>query len=174
MTAKVSNQPPPGINLDNLDLSHIPWYRAENSVKNLPDFISAIKWSEEKPLQAILLFHTLISILIIYSWNNSNYRIPLWIFLICLAFATEKLNEICAKNYKSLGFTEQYFDSSGKFILLIWAAPIMIFLACLTFKMLKDLWDTLIETKVRQIKSQRLAKKKKESETQDKECKKDQ
>merc|ERR1712157_625828 len=177
MSQKTSNIPPPGLNLDDMDLSQIPWYRAENSVKNPLDFISAIKWSEEKSLQILLLFHTFISLLIIYSWNNSNYRIPLWLFIICLAFGTEKLNEACAKYYKELGFTEQYFDSSGRFILLIWAVPMMVFLGVLTFKMLKDLWDTLIETKVKQIRHQKRVKKAAEKEKEEekaKETKKDQ
>merc|ERR1712203_206520 len=143
------------LDINNLDLSSLPWYRAENSVKTLWDFIAAVDWPNEKTLQAVVGFHFLMALLIIYSWHNSNLRVPLWLFLITLAFASEKLNEYLSHHYKSFGIGEQYFDSSGKFILLIWAGPILILICVLTFKMLKDLWETLIDYKVKQIKLQR-------------------
>lgn len=152
-----SSQVPPGF--EGLDIEqlmqNVPWYRKENSVKNVFDFISAINWPNEKTLQAVIGFHFFLALVIVWAWRNPGYRLTLWLILMSLCMATEKLNEFCSQHYKKLGFGEQYFDSQGLFILLIWAAPLLILLFILTGKMLNELWHTLIETKVKQLKVQK-------------------
>ena len=159
----------------------IPWYRQEKSVKTIFDFIKAIDWQNEKPLQAIIGLHFLLATLIILSWSNptkqfQNFRIFLWLFIITLCVCTEKINEYLSRNYKDFGFSEQYFDSSGKFIMLVWAVPLLILVCVLTFKMLNELWNTLIEVKVKQLKVQHKKKQlgeKQKGEQEKKEKKKD-
>jgi hypothetical protein len=42
-----------------------------------------------------------------------------------LCYFAEKINEIAARNWKAFA-KEQYFDSNGLFISIIWCAPIII------------------------------------------------
>lgn len=142
------------------DLADIPQFRQEKSVKSLSDFLMAIEWHQETSMHTLVGFHFFLWLVTIWVWRSRTLKFYFWLILCILAFGSEKLNEICSKYHKELGFSEQYFDSQGYFILAVWAAPILLLIVVLTCKMLLDLCNDMVDIKVKQLKAQKRAKKK--------------
>ena len=141
------------------DLSDIPWYKQEKSIKFLSDFLLAIEWHKETSLHTLVGFHFFLWLVTIWIWRHRTLKFYFWLILCGLAFGSEKLNEICSKHHEQLGFSEQYFDSQGYFILAVWAAPILLLIVVLTCKMLSELCNDMVDIKVQQLKHQKKVKK---------------
>merc|ERR1712110_40457 len=139
------------------DLSGLPWYRKEGSVGNPLEFVQAIEWEKETSLHIIVGFHLLFCIMVVKFWRNSSVRVFMWVMCCMGIYISEFLNEVGSKMYKELGFSEQYFDSQGYFMMTIWSLPLLLYLFILTLKFLYELWQTLIDVKIQQLKAQKRA-----------------
>ncbi|XP_040283513.1 transmembrane protein 18 [Bufo bufo] len=82
-----------------------------------------IDWSEPWII-GLLGFHLLFFILTCISFKCYKLQIALFFLMVGLVSCAEYINEVAAVNWK-LYSRQQYFDSSGMFISLVFSAPLL-------------------------------------------------
>eukprot|EP00088_Acartia_fossae_P027035 TRINITY_DN27821_c1_g1_i1.p1 TRINITY_DN27821_c1_g1~~TRINITY_DN27821_c1_g1_i1.p1 ORF type:complete len:143 (+),score=7.66 TRINITY_DN27821_c1_g1_i1:49-477(+) len=102
----------------------VPDFLRENQVDSIYKFLASVDWSE-RWLQYIIVFHVTLCILIILTRKFLKTQIVVFTVLLCSVLSAEKLNELLAQNYAVFA-RQQYFDSNGMFISLIWSMPVLI------------------------------------------------
>jgi len=102
----------------------IPESMKEGHVDSIYTYLLSIDWSEQW-LQGVMGFHLLLLVLIIITRQFIKTQILVFTVLLCSVLSTEKLNELLAQNFAAFS-RQQYFDSNGMFISLIWSAPVLV------------------------------------------------
>ncbi|XP_065843615.1 transmembrane protein 18-like isoform X2 [Oscarella lobularis] len=87
---------------------------------------SEIDWTEPW-LICVMSVHLLCTIIAIVTHLEKahNFQLGLFAILICFGAATERINEYGAENWR-LFAGQQYFDSSGLFMTLVFSLPIVL------------------------------------------------
>ncbi|CAG7837155.1 unnamed protein product [Allacma fusca] len=86
-------------------------------------FFQTIEWSEPW-LMALVCFHVFITLLTLLSRKRPTIQAVLFFFLLILIFLSEQLNTLAAENWMYYS-KQQYFDSNGMFISLMFSAPLL-------------------------------------------------
>lgn len=94
-----------------------------------PDFnpwilIENIDWRDPL-LIGIVLFHIIITLTALLTRNYCNFQVVLFLVLLLLVYFSENINELAAQNWNLIS-RQQYFDSKGMFISLIFSVPILL------------------------------------------------
>ncbi|XP_078383533.1 transmembrane protein 18-like [Oculina patagonica] len=127
-------------------------------IDSMWEFFKAVDWSEHW-LIALIIFHAATFLCVLSTRKYTNFQVVLFLLLLGLAFASEQLNVLGAKYWRMFS-REQYFDSSGLFITVVYSGPILFNCFILTVLWLWTAGKMLIVVKRGQIKEQ----KKKEAE----------
>ncbi|XP_051176511.1 transmembrane protein 18 [Leptopilina boulardi] len=101
-----------------------PQFIATDAIDGIWPFLLSIEWRD--PWLAILLtFHVAITMTALMTRNHANFQIILFLILLLLVYFSESINEVAATNWKVFS-RQQYFDSKGQFISLVFSVPILI------------------------------------------------
>lgn len=97
---------------------------ATDSIDGIWPFLLSIEWRD--PWLAILLtFHIAITMTAVMTRNHANFQIILFLVLLLLVYFSESINEVAATNWMVFS-RQQYFDSKGLFISVVFSVPILI------------------------------------------------
>lgn len=128
------------------------WIPTEQ-IDNLWEFVKAVDWTEHW-LIGLIVFHTATFLSIICTRKYTNFQIVLFLLLLGLAFASEQINTIGAKHWRTFA-KEQYFDSAGLFITVVYSGPILLNCFVLTVSWLWTAGKMLIVVKRGQLKERK-------------------
>lgn len=87
-------------------------------------YLRSIDWSETW-LIGLMLVHLLVFCLTILTRNHGNFQAVLFFILLMLVYVSENINEFAARNWRYFS-RQQYFDSKGLFISVIFSMPLLI------------------------------------------------
>jgi len=93
-------------------------------IDSIYKFLAHVDWSEPY-LQYLILFHILTFLCVILTRKRVNFQGTLFVILLATIGCSEMINEYMANNHKKF-FKQQYFDSYGMFISLVYSAPVLV------------------------------------------------
>jgi len=117
-------------------------------------FLLSIDW-QEPWLWGLLCFHALCVVLttFIIRLNLQGLQITLFTTYLGLIYFSEYINEWAAGNYR-LFSTQQYFDSRGMFISLLFSTPLLLNCLCFIVNWMYTSVQTMIKLKRAKIRSE--------------------
>lgn len=134
-----------------------------NEITGLIEYLKSIDWSEPWFL-GLAIFHILCAILTVLTRKTGVVQSIYFAALMLLVMCAQYINEWAAKNW-SLFAEQQYFDSNGLFISVVFSVPIL--MNCLVI-VVSWLWDVgFLISNVKQLKIQqqrRIAEKNKKKQ----------
>jgi hypothetical protein len=77
----------------------------------------------DKPIIAIVLFHILIFGLGLLARSHRLWRTAVFAVCVSTALVTEKLGAFLQSHWSAFGFSANYFDENGVFLLFFFALP---------------------------------------------------
>ncbi|KAG7207510.1 hypothetical protein KM043_009142 [Ampulex compressa] len=93
------------------------------AIDGILPFLQSIEWRD--PWLAILLtFHIAVTMTALMTRNHANFQIMLFLALLLLVYFSESINEVAASNWMMFS-RQQYFDSNGLFISVVFSVPIL-------------------------------------------------
>ncbi|XP_045157762.2 transmembrane protein 18-like [Mercenaria mercenaria] len=119
-----------------------------NEIDGLIKYLQSINWTEPW-FCGLAAFHLTCAILTVLTRNKGVLQAIYFSVLMILVFCAEYINEWAAKNFK-LFASEQYFDSNGLFISIVFSMPLL--MNCLVI-VISWLWDVgMLIHNVKQLK----------------------
>ncbi|KAL7295976.1 hypothetical protein TKK_0010534 [Trichogramma kaykai] len=100
-----------------------PQVIAAGSIDGLWPFLQSIEWRDPW-LMLLVVFHIGITMTALLTRNYANFQILLFLVLLLLVYFSESLNEIAASNWMVFS-RQQYFDSKGLFISIVFSVPLL-------------------------------------------------
>ncbi|KAF7280373.1 transmembrane protein 18 [Rhynchophorus ferrugineus] len=128
-------------------------------------FLASIDWKDPW-LIALFIFHFSIFMMAILTRNYGNFQAVLFFILLLLVYFSENINELASTNWKIFS-RQQYFDSNGLFISVVFSMPILINCMLMVGSWLYQSTQLMTTLKTAQLK-ERLRKEKRLKETQEK------
>ncbi|XP_014253449.1 transmembrane protein 18 [Cimex lectularius] len=120
---------------------------------NVWTVLTNIEWHDPL-LIGIILFHIAVTLMALLTRNHGNFQVLLFLTLLLLVYFSENINELASHHWMLLS-NQQYFDSKGMFISLIFSVPIL--LNCMVM-MASWLWQSselMVQLKSAQLKQKR-------------------
>lgn len=116
--------------------------------------IGSVDWVQETMLSAILitLYATCI-LLTVLSWTKTYFMWGVFCLLCVAVYSAKWINEVAARNYKIISDENQFFDSAGLFISIVYSFPLIINLIILLLRMLYVTSNEMIEVKKLKLRS---------------------
>ncbi|XP_033209079.1 transmembrane protein 18 [Belonocnema kinseyi] len=135
-----------------------PQFIATDSIDGVWPFLLSIEWKDPW-LALVLTFHVAITLTALMTRNHANFQIILFLVLLLLVYFSESINEVAATNWMVFS-RQQYFDSKGLFISVVFSVPILINCMIMVASWLyqsSQLMTNLKKAQLRQkVKSQKL------------------
>ena len=119
-----------------------------NEFSGLWNFLASIDWSEPW-FTGLGMFHVLCALLTILSRNTGVFQAIYFGVIMVLVLLAEQINTWAAANWK-LFAKQQYFDSSGLFISIVFSVPLLINCLVIVVCWLFDVG--ILITRVKQMK----------------------
>ena len=137
-----------------------------NEITGLVEYLQSIDWTEPW-FVGLAIFHIVCAILTVVLRRTGVVQSVYFAVLIVLVFCAEYINQWAASNW-SLFSKQQYFDSNGLFISVVFSVPILINCLVILISWLWDVGFLISDVKQLKIKQMRkLAEKRKQKEKQD-------
>lgn len=95
-----------------------------NEVNGFLTFLWSIDWRDPW-LIALILFHIAIFMMALLTRNYGNFQALLFFILLLLVYFSESINQIASTNWQVFS-NQQYFDSNGLFISMVFSVPILL------------------------------------------------
>ncbi|KAL0274473.1 UNVERIFIED_CONTAM: hypothetical protein PYX00_006886 [Menopon gallinae] len=95
-----------------------------DEVDGLVTFLRNIEW-QDPWIVGLIIFHITVTLTTVLTRNHGNFQVALFLILLLLVYFSESINEL-ASNYWTMFSRQQYFDSKGMFISLVFSAPILL------------------------------------------------
>jgi len=122
-------------------------------IDSMWEFLKAVDWSEYW-LIGLIIFHTVTFLCVLTTRKYTNFQVVLFLLLLGLAFVSEQVNILGAKYWRMFA-REQYFDSAGMFITVVYSGPILLNCFIMTVLWLWTAGKMLIVVKRGQLKERR-------------------
>ncbi|CRK87792.1 CLUMA_CG001544, isoform A [Clunio marinus] len=122
-----------------------PGFIEVNEITDILSFVKSIDWRDSW-LYWLCAFHIGITTLSFLSRHMVNFQIVLFLGL-------QFINEIAANNWYRFS-KQQYFDSNGLFISIIFSSPILLNCLFLLARFLHQSFDLMTKIKTAQITAQ--------------------
>ena len=114
-------------------------------------FFSAVAWKEERWLQALLAMELALFVAVV-ALRRRFYAQMILLFLVGAAvYASERINAWGAENYRSFA-TQNYFDSSGLFMGIVYAGPLLCIMMFQLINALIVCSNMLVKVKAAELK----------------------
>ncbi|XP_020578784.1 transmembrane protein 18 [Phalaenopsis equestris] len=120
------------------------------AIDNFVGFFHAIDWKEPW-LLCLLLFHFTLLVMVFISRKRINFQLGLSIFAFSGVYLAERINSFLAKNWKSFA-GQNYFDSNGLFISVVWSAPLLLISIVLVVNTLISLCKLIVKWKKAELR----------------------
>eukprot|EP00922_Rhytidocystis_sp_ex-Travisia-forbesii_P061863 GHVS01091622.1.p1 GENE.GHVS01091622.1~~GHVS01091622.1.p1 ORF type:complete len:397 (-),score=66.44 GHVS01091622.1:241-1431(-) len=122
-----------------------------NPFQDLWLFVEAVNWLEPF-IVCLCLFHILLFLFILVFSKNFQLYVQCFILLIiCMCvYLTQPLGEL-AHGHWNLFVAQPYFDPRGPFVLLVWAAPLLLSLLLLVVQLLREASRMLVVVKRKEL-----------------------
>ncbi|XP_041360949.1 transmembrane protein 18-like [Gigantopelta aegis] len=140
------------------------WHRTDK-IDSLWTFVLSIDWTE-KWLQGLLLFHLASFGLTYLIRHNGTLQIAHFTVSLLLVWCAEYINEEAAKYWK-LFSNQQYFDSNGLFISVVFSMPILCNCLVIVMMWLFNAGNLMVQVKRVQLVKEAKRQKLKEAEKND-------
>ncbi|XP_026469060.1 transmembrane protein 18-like [Ctenocephalides felis] len=101
-----------------------PYLIEVNSIDGFWPFLQSIEWRDPW-LIALILFHVTVLLTAVLTRNYGNFQVVLFFLLLLMVYFSEQLNAYAALNWKVFS-RQQYFDSKGLFISVVFSVPILL------------------------------------------------
>ncbi|GFS77575.1 transmembrane protein 18 [Nephila pilipes] len=96
----------------------------QKEVLNIITFLRGIDWTEPW-LIGLLTFHVVIMTVTIITRHHGNFQGVLFFLLLMLVLFAKSINELGASHWEYFS-RQQYFDSHGMFISIVFSSPILL------------------------------------------------
>ncbi|KAK9878593.1 hypothetical protein WA026_022854 [Henosepilachna vigintioctopunctata] len=136
-----------------------------NHINGFFTFLWSIDWRDPW-LIGLITFHVAIFMMTTLTKNHGNFQAFLFLFLLLLVYFSESINRIASTNWKMFS-RQQYFDSNGLFISIVFSMPILLNCMLLVGSWLYHSTQLMTNLKVAQLK-ERLKKQKLEEQEKQK------
>eukprot|EP00922_Rhytidocystis_sp_ex-Travisia-forbesii_P061864 GHVS01091623.1.p1 GENE.GHVS01091623.1~~GHVS01091623.1.p1 ORF type:complete len:392 (-),score=83.08 GHVS01091623.1:241-1416(-) len=122
-----------------------------NPLHDLWLFVEAVNWLEPF-IVCLCLFHILLFLFILVFSKNFQLYVQCFILLIiCMCvYLTQPLGELAHAHW-NLFVAQPYFDPRGPFVLLVWAAPLLLCLLLLVVQLLREASRMLVVVKRKEL-----------------------
>ncbi|XP_037080429.1 transmembrane protein 18-like isoform X2 [Pollicipes pollicipes] len=122
-----------------------------------PQFCAqGVDWTE-RWIVALLVFHVTMFAVAVLARRRLNMQFAIFVILLSLVYFSEDINTFAAQNWRAFS-NQQYFDSQGMFVSIVFSMPIL--LNCLLI-VCNWLWRT--NGALSQVMRQDLTNKRRES-----------
>jgi len=119
-------------------------------IDSIYKFLSHVDWSEPY-LQYLILFHLVTFLCVILTRKRVNFQGTLFVILLATIGCSEMINEYMANNHKKY-FKQQYFDSYGMFISLVYSAPVLVNCVIILINWFRYATNLLVDVKQKELK----------------------
>ncbi|XP_050400139.2 transmembrane protein 18 [Patella vulgata] len=124
-----------------------------NEIQGVWSYLKTIDWSDNW-LKYLGGFHLLCIVLTVLTRHSTTIQAFYFVFLLLAIYSAEYINEWAATNYK-LFSKQQYFDSNGMFVSIVYSCPILF--NCLVIVILW-LWNTgVLLNEIKRMKIRKMA-----------------
>ncbi|CAH1105858.1 unnamed protein product [Psylliodes chrysocephalus] len=124
-----------------------------NHINTFLSFLWNIEWRDPW-LIALFTFHISIFMMAILTRNYGNFQALIFLCLLLLVYFSEKINKLASTNWKIFS-RQQYFDSNGLFISVVFSVPILINCILMVGSWLYQSTQLMANLKIAQLKEQR-------------------
>jgi hypothetical protein len=80
----------------------------------------------DKPIILLIIFHCLIFMIAFLARSHKVWRVIVFGFCMCICLLTARIGKLVEPHWKELGFSANYFDETGVFLLFFVALPLVI------------------------------------------------
>lgn len=91
---------------------------------NIGSILVQVDWTEPW-LMGLITFHIAALSLTLLTRDRGNVQAGLFVVALLLVYFSEALNELAAQHWRAFS-SQQYFDSQGMFISLVFSAPLLL------------------------------------------------
>lgn len=121
-----------------------------NEIQDIFGYIQSIDWND-RWLYALIGFHVLTTAVTLATRKHGSFQIIIFLGLLVLVYCSESINEYAAENWK-LFSKQQYFDSKGFFISIMFSMPILLNCMLLIGTWLYQSFELMTSLKTMQLK----------------------
>ncbi|XP_062232676.1 uncharacterized protein LOC133929934 [Phragmites australis] len=90
---------------------------------NLGTFVHVVDWTEPW-LMCLMAFHAILLLTAVGLRRNANFQLFLLFLAYLGVYLAEKMNRYLGEHWKNFA-SQNYFDSAGVFISVIWSGPLI-------------------------------------------------
>ncbi|XP_059615282.1 transmembrane protein 18 [Phlebotomus argentipes] len=127
-------------------------YIEVHEIRDILGFLKSIDWYDPL-LMALISFHVLVTLATLLTRNHGNFQVVLFMLLILLVYFSESINEFAAHNWRTFS-RQQYFDSQGLFISLVFSVPILLNIMLMVGSWLYQSTQLMAKLKTAQLREQ--------------------
>lgn len=121
-----------------------------NEIDGVWSFLQSIDWYDPW-LIGLIVFHILVTATTLMTRNHGNIQVLLFSVMLLLVYFSESINEIAASNWRMFS-RQQYFDSKGMFISIVFSVPILLNCMIMVANWLWQSSELMTRLKVAQLK----------------------